>query len=46
MIIRVIRNAVVMCALSGSFVSLHASQQKQAEKSQVTLWRTTSNRAK
>ncbi len=36
MIIRVIRSAVVMCALSASIVILHAAQQEQAKKSSVT----------
>jgi mono/diheme cytochrome c family protein len=36
MVIRVIRNAVVMCALLGSIVSLHAAQQEQAKKAPVT----------
>jgi mono/diheme cytochrome c family protein len=36
MIIRLIRDAVLMCALSGSIVSLRAAQQEQAKKSQVT----------
>jgi mono/diheme cytochrome c family protein len=36
MINRVIRNAVVMCALFGSIVSLHAAPQEQVKKSPVT----------
>jgi len=36
MVIRVIRNAVVMYALFGSIISLHAAQQKQAKKAPVT----------
>jgi mono/diheme cytochrome c family protein len=36
MIIRVIRNAVVMCALFGFVLSLDAAQQEQAKKSPVT----------
>jgi mono/diheme cytochrome c family protein len=42
MIIRVIRNAVVMCALFGSVVSLDAAQQEQAKKSPVTPSNSTS----
>jgi mono/diheme cytochrome c family protein len=33
MIIRVIRHSVLMCALSGSIVSLHAAKQEQTKKS-------------
>ncbi len=36
MIIRVIRNAVVICALFGFVISLDAAQQEQAKKSSVT----------
>jgi mono/diheme cytochrome c family protein len=36
MVVRVIRNAVVMCALFGSIVSLHAAQQEQGKKAPVT----------
>ena len=35
MVIRVIRNAVVMCALFGSIVNLHAAQQRQARNAPV-----------
>jgi mono/diheme cytochrome c family protein len=34
--VRVIRNAVVMCALFGSIVSLHAAQLEQAKKGPIT----------
>ena len=36
MVIRVIRNTFVMCALFGSIVSLHAAQQEQVKKVPVT----------
>jgi mono/diheme cytochrome c family protein len=36
LMVRVIRNAVVMCALFGSIVSLHAAQLEQAKKGPIT----------
>ena len=35
MVIRAIRNAILMCTLSGSIVSLHAAQQDKAKKPTV-----------